>query len=113
MVLDVVFGTSNGLQGERTYHQQQVTAVQYLRAYRIAPDYALTIHVDPWRTASWIRRNASIAESLHLSTFSTPPPRGFESAQSIPSTTVVLRPLSNTTVHGTVVLDPVPIGVSG
>ena len=41
VVLDVVFGTSNGLQGERTYHQQQVTAVQYLRAYRIAPDYAL------------------------------------------------------------------------
>jgi len=103
--LQVVLGTSNGLRGERAYHQEQVTAAEYLRAYRYTPDYALTTQLAPDRTASWIRRNASIAEALHLSTFSTPRSREFEPSQVTPPTPVVLLPRSGATVHGTVALD--------
>ena len=114
--LQVMFGTGNGLQVERAYHRQQVIAAGYLRAYRYTPDFALGTQLDPWRPASWVRRNASIADRLHLSTFSTPLPREFEPSRIVPPTPMVLKPTSGATVHGTVVLVAVAdrsIGVRG
>jgi hypothetical protein len=106
MCLQIALGTPNGLRGERAFHQQQLTAMRYLRAYRYTPDYALTIALRSWpRPASWIRRNASIAESLHLSTFSTPLPQELDPSQIIPPTPVIFRPSPGVAVHGMVALD--------
>ena len=103
--LQVVIGTKTGVQGERAYHRQQVIAAEYLKAYRFTPDYPLSTAVDPWRSASWIRRNASIAEELRLSTFSEPRSQSFDPSRVAPPVPVILLPSAGATVHGTIALD--------
>ncbi len=116
MFLQVVLGNQNGLRDERAFHRQQLTAAKYLRAYRYTPDYALSSPIDWWRTGSWIRQNASIADALHLSVFSTPTPRELEPSQFVPPTPVIFRPSPGQTVHGTFAFDAATdesIGVKG
>ncbi len=71
IVIEIVVGTYNGIYAARANHQYQVELAVILRNYKSEPNGAIG-NLYFFESPSYIRHQARIAHSLHLSLFASP-----------------------------------------
>lgn len=69
VVLQLGFGTANGLAGARSTHSYQLHSIHVVRHVASEPAGVTVFYLYPFRTAQFIRRQAATARALHLAMF--------------------------------------------
>jgi hypothetical protein len=109
MVLTIILGTINGLNGARELHQYQITLADITANIHKAPDSLVEMEV--LQSPAWIRKEAQFAETDHLSLFGTAVAATYRKEGLFPAFSILrtkmLVPANGTKLSGIVTLDAV------